>query len=389
MASTIVIDIYNIFQIRTRGLVNRSVEKITWTAGPLCFETLKLFPQTRTLIAKGNRLRTLDGIQALPFLIYLDCSNNELTILDPIQRLLFLKVLDVSNNRLLSIDVLTDCFRLTALCCKGNSIRNYHVLRYLYNLAVFRDTDMMVNSAHGIYPRCVVLSANGQVENETEYGHNLYAHDPTFRQSANTALASIMRDPDLIFCAHVPANLEYIHELCLSSIVHPIYRITFADLMDRIMARIQYHPDYLTILTKLEAAAQLARYMHIYYRFEGVISALTGYYDDIDVRFSIETQIDKLINKVRARCTDSNGLLVSISSALKALDGSKVRKSLAKSYGKALLAYENYQVSITIFNSPAQSYRSPAYDIDLQILRDLVRDLTSYIDGHLLIAPTA
>lgn len=107
-------------------------------------ESLKNLKSLKSLYLLSNRVTSLDGIEDLENLIYLNMQDNRLTDLDGIERLKNLTSLNVSANKLTSLDGVEKLEKLEKLDASYNKLKKLPNLKKLDRLK-YRTCDLTHN----------------------------------------------------------------------------------------------------------------------------------------------------------------------------------------------------------------------------------------------------
>jgi Leucine-rich repeat (LRR) protein len=102
------------------------------------------------LNCNNNNLTSLEGIENLINLKYLNCNNNNLTSLEGIENLINLKYLNCNNNNLTSLEGIENLTNLNTLYCIYNQLISLEGIENLVNLEILHCNHNQITSLKGI-----------------------------------------------------------------------------------------------------------------------------------------------------------------------------------------------------------------------------------------------
>jgi Leucine-rich repeat (LRR) protein len=108
-------------------------------------------------LRKSHEIKTLDGIEALNHLVYLDIGQTKVKAIDPLQYLQNLKYLNIANTLVTKIFLLKYCLELEFLCVIERDITNtvcksVHIIPPLLWIATIKNLEIIpITSIFPIY----------------------------------------------------------------------------------------------------------------------------------------------------------------------------------------------------------------------------------------------
>ncbi|CAH6420610.1 Hypothetical protein MVR_LOCUS177 [uncultured virus] len=306
-----------------------TVTDITWTAGLylLMGYILEKYPRTRHLNLSNTGLTSLaqlvktNGEPVLPLLVSINCSKNKITSLYGLHNLPWLTTIDFSENDVESLAYL-EGLRLVSLFCKGNPITDYRALLYLPKLCRFERDMMFETTAVQSAIKTIIcnLDSGAVVHNRRP---NLYLNDPCAAQAFDCDIALLI-DPEpnpIISFKDADTTvfdmraLTIILELCADLTVHPLFGITFAELMDYIWSFIMASDQPTRLIVVFCLHMLYSNCLSIEHLFRYAIQPFSQ--SDPTVTYSRWAQLDQLITRTTCSCHNTATLC---SAALKAAD---------------------------------------------------------------------
>jgi Leucine-rich repeat (LRR) protein len=98
----------------------------------------------------SSNIKSLEGIENLINLKYLNCNNNNLTSLEGIENLINLKYLNCNNNNLTSLEGIENLTNLNTLYCIYNQLISLEGIENLVNLEILHCNHNQITSLKGI-----------------------------------------------------------------------------------------------------------------------------------------------------------------------------------------------------------------------------------------------
>lgn len=265
-------------------------------------ESFSSLQQLKELCFEGNRFTSFpENIRGIQTLQFIDCRGNQITsIPEWIQEFTRLDSFDCAQNMITTLPIqFIMCRSLLFLRYEGNPIE------YIPQPLLRRIENLRNHRAHRNF-----------------YGDNQNVHDTSIQESIKNSIFTLLNDTGDISEEDLKKNIlenEAINESTKNALIeymentetHSILNISFGDLLQKVIPRIDSHPtSKLDLYQRLNEEMGDAECMCFTGRLTRLVNVLAGFYDDIKIEISANTQISVIIALVKERhhLTDEDDL---------------------------------------------------------------------------------
>ncbi|CAH6420586.1 Hypothetical protein MVR_LOCUS171 [uncultured virus] len=146
---------------------------------------------------------------------------------------------------------------------------------------------------------------------------NYYMWDTEFMKSADMAVVNLLADPKPrnsfaetdTLCIH-PDVLTTLYQLCADVAVHPVFLITFAELLDYVWHRINSSPNRTELIKTFNDFMARARNLDVEHLFRYTIYSIAKPFDDLVIIYSEASNLDRFIRDIECEdATDSMSMI--------------------------------------------------------------------------------
>jgi len=232
-----------------------------------------------------------ESIGNLTNIVEFDCSFNLLTSLpESIGNLRSLSRLNCLNNQLTSLPVqLIQC----------QNLRYFH----FWNNPIDFIPDILI--------RRIIHMRNIQ-NHRTIYQDGQNVHLSSIQNSLKTSIFNLLNDRNHLSnedLKHMISNSSWIHENVKSFLisqfqsteVHSILQVSFIDVLQKVILRIESHEQKEDIYQRLNQEMTESFGMCFTGRLTRLVNTLIGFYEDIRIEISLNEQISMVISQIKIR----------------------------------------------------------------------------------------
>jgi Leucine-rich repeat (LRR) protein len=271
-----------------------------------------LLTNLRILVLEQNEITTISNcIGQLANLHTLNLDHNLITtISECVGHLANLHTLNLSHNL---ITIISDCV---------GQLINLHTLNLSHNLIT------TIPAILGRLTICKFYWSNNQIEyippnvkrllNEQKIQRNIYndtqnVHDHNIQESIRQSIYSILNDKcsnkdfieEILHSSLQIKTKQFLTEYCNDVTVHSL-NITFSELLKYVWNRITKHKHKDDILKILDEEMENAECKCFTGRISRLVNVLNGYYDDINIKISDNSQIGTIISIIKQNYIGNN-----------------------------------------------------------------------------------
>ncbi len=254
----------------------------------------------KELNCKNNQITSLEPLSNCVNIQQLDCDINQITSLEPLSNCVNLQELHCEINQITSLEPLYNCVNLRVLYCDRNQITSLEPLIYLRRLIYIKYTNNPIE-----IPTMQIQRMLNRID--TNSGYSIYddnqnVHDTEIQHTVCESVQSLLRDPknhfsieDVINSNLNKSTIEFLVEYCQDQTVHSVHLITYIELLALVWNRIINSVHKLELLKILEEQIAESECMCFTGRFNRTLSALVGFFDDIQINISDKSRISAII----------------------------------------------------------------------------------------------
>ncbi len=270
----------------------------------------------KTLRLGDNQIHQFpQSISSLQRLTELSFSGNEFTLFpENIRGIRTLGFISCEKNRISFIpEWIHEFTRLYSFVCSENMITTlpiqFMMCRFLHEL---KYGDNPIEYIPAPLVRWIANLRNHRIHRDF-YEDNQNVHDTTVQESMKNSIFTLLNDRNEMDEEELKKNIlenEVIHISTKNALIeymenketHSILNITFCDLLKKVIPRIESHPtSKLELYQRLNEEMDDAECMCFTGRLTRLVNVLVGFYDDMKIEISANTQISVIISLVKKR----------------------------------------------------------------------------------------
>jgi Leucine-rich repeat (LRR) protein len=241
----------------------------------------------------------------------LDLSCNGITTVpEYFGNLTNLHGLDLSYNKMKTIpNFLGNLTNLHLLSLYGNQIT---IIPAVLGRLVVCNFNFGENPIEYIPPNVQRLLNRQKIQNNI-YSDTQNVHDHNIQESIRQSIYSLLNDKcstnnyieEILHSSLQPKTKQILTEYCNDETVHSL-NITFSELLKHVWNRIIKHEHKEEIIKILDEEMENAECKCFTGRISRLVNVLNGYYDDVNIKISDNSQIGTIISIIKQQYTGNN-----------------------------------------------------------------------------------